>query len=77
MTWMTYGAEQQAAGKFTGKVEMIRGWYNKKMTLPIPEAASFMNITIPQFEETLSLIKAHPEMDDADIASRINWWMYK
>lgn len=36
-----------------------------------------MNITIPQFEDVLALIKEHPELDDADIADRVDWRRYK
>lgn len=77
MTWMTYGAEREAAGKFIRNVELIRGWYDDKSDLPMETMAKAIRVTIPQFENALTLIKTHPEMDDADIASRINWWMYK
>lgn len=77
MTWMTYGAEREADGKYIRNVEMIRGWYDEKKALSIPEAAGFMNITISQFEDVLALIKEHPELDDADIADRVDWRRYK
>jgi len=77
MTWSTYGAEREAAGKRIDKVEMIRGWYSRNSMLPIADAAEMISVTIPQFESVLDLIKSNPEMADEEIANRVNWRMYQ
>ena len=47
---MTYGAEERTAGKYIGKVELIRGWYDDKDDLPAERMAKSLQITYPQFE---------------------------
>lgn len=64
MMLMTFGAEREAAGKYAGKVELIRGWYNEGSTLPAEEAAKLLRVTPAQFESVLSLIQEKPELDD-------------
>ena len=76
MTWATYGAEQKAAGKRITKVEQIRGWYDRKSTLPMADGAKFAKVTIPQFESVVSILQSNPELTDEDIASRVNWRKY-
>jgi len=76
MTWATYGAEQKAAGKRINKVEQIRGWYDRKSTLPVADAAEMLSVTIPQFESVVSILQSNPELTDADIAKRVNWRKY-
>ena len=73
MMLMTFGAEREAAGKYIGKVELIRGWYDDGSTTPVAEAAKLMRVTQGQFENVLSLIKEKPELTDADIAKQVNW----
>ena len=73
MMLMTFGAEQKAAGKYIGKVEQIRGWYNDGSTTSATEAAKVIRVTDAQFESVLSLIKEKPELTDDDIAKQINW----
>ena len=73
MMLMAFGAEQKAAGKYMGKVELIRGWYNDGSTIPATEAAKIIRVTDAQFERVLSLIKENPELDDDDIAAQVNW----
>ena len=73
MMLMAFGAEQKAAGKYMGKVEQIRGWYNDDSTIPATEAAKILRVTDAQFERVLSLIKENPELDDDDIAAQVNW----
>jgi len=73
MMLMTFGAEQKAAGKYAGKVEQIRGWYNDGSTTPAAEAAKVIRVTLAQFEDVLSLIKEKPELEDDDIAKQVNW----
>jgi hypothetical protein len=73
MTWSTYGAEREAAGKYIRNVELIRGWYDDHSSLPMADAAKFAKVTIPQFESVLDLIKSNPEMADEEIANRVNW----
>ena len=73
MMLMTFGAEQKAAGKYEGKVEQIRGWYNDGSTTPAAEAAKVIRVTLAQFEDVLSLIKEKPELEDDDIAKQVNW----
>lgn len=41
MMLMTYGAEERAAGKYMGKVEQIRGWYDEKDDLPAAKWQKF------------------------------------
>ena len=76
MTWELYGAEQLALGKRITKVEQIRGWYDRKSTLPMADAAKFAKVTIPQFESVVSILQSNPELTDADIAKRVNWRKY-
>ena len=76
MTWATYGAEQQAVGKRTRNVELIRGWYDRKSTLSVADAAEMLSVTIPQFESVVSILQSNPELTDADIAKRVNWRKY-
>jgi predicted transposase/invertase (TIGR01784 family) len=73
MMLMTYGAEREAAGKYIGLVEQIRGWYNKKSILPVKDAAEYAGITIPQFEGVVALIKEHPDWDDRMVADQADW----
>lgn len=73
MMLMTYGAEQKAAGKYIGKVELIRGWYEDKDDLPAERMAKSLRISLPIFEGVLSMIKAHPDWDDEEIADKANW----
>ncbi len=73
MILMTYGAEREAAGKYISLVEQIRRWYEKKLSIPIEDAASYAGITPSQFEGVLSLIKAHPDWDDAKVADKASW----
>jgi len=76
MTWATYGAEQKAKGKKITKVEQIRGWYDRKSTMPVADAAEMISVTIPQFESVVSILQSNPELTDEDIAGRINWRKY-
>ncbi len=73
MMLMTYGAEREAAGKYISLVEQIRRWYEKKLSIPIEDAANYAGITLSQFEGVLSLIKAHPDWDDAEVADKASW----
>lgn len=73
MMLMTYGAEREAAGKYIRNVEQIRGWYDDKDDLPAARMAKALRISLPVFEGVLSLIKEHPDWDNADIADKANW----
>ena len=73
MMLMTYGAEQRAAGKYSGFVELIRRWLEKKSSMPVNEAADFVGITVPQFEGVLALIKEHPDWDNDEVADKADW----
>jgi predicted transposase/invertase (TIGR01784 family) len=73
MMLMTYGAEQRAAGKYSGFVELIRRWLEKKSSMPVNEAADFVGITVPQFEGVLTLIKEHPDWDNDEVADKADW----
>ena len=73
MMLMTYGAEQRAAGKYSGFVELIRRWLEKKSPMPVNEAADFVGITVPQFEGVLALIKEHPDWDNDEVADKADW----
>ena len=73
MMLMTFGAEREAAGKYIGKVEQIRGWYSDGSTTPAAEAAQVIRVTLSQFENVLSLIKERPELTDDDIAKQVSW----
>jgi predicted transposase/invertase (TIGR01784 family) len=73
MMLMTYGAEREAAGKYSGFVELIRRWLEKKSSIPVNEAADFVGITVPQFEGVLALIKEHPDWDNDEVADKADW----
>ena len=47
MMLMTYGAEKRAEGKYIGLVEQIRRWYEKKLSIPIEDAANYAGIMNP------------------------------
>ena len=68
-----YLEEQKVVGKYSGIVEQIRGWYDRKSKVPMKDAAEFVDITVPQFEGVLALIKEHPDWDDEEIADKANW----
>lgn len=72
MLLMTYGAEQKAAGKYSGLVELIRDWYEDKDDLPAEQAVKCLRISLPVFEGVLSLIKEYPNWDDEEIADKAN-----
>ena len=76
MLLMTYGAERETAGKYIGKVEMIRNWCdgnkgNKKMSES--EMAEALMMKLPIFQGVVSLIKDHPDWDDATVADKAAW----
>ncbi len=73
MMLMTYGAEQRVAGKYIGKVELIRKWMGKQRKIPAEDAADAFDMSVPQFEGVLSLIEEHPDWDDAEVADKANW----
>ena len=75
MMLMTYDDEQRAAGKYSGFVELIRRWLEKKSSMSVNEAADFVGITVHQFEGVLALIKEHPDWDDGEIADQADWRM--
>ncbi len=54
-------------------MEQIRRWYEKKSSIPVKDAADYAGITLSQFERVLSLIKEHPDWDDAEVADKANW----
>ena len=73
MMLMTYGAEREAAGKYIGLVEQIRGWYDDKDDLPAARMAKSLRISLPIFEGVLALIKEHPDWDDRMVADQADW----
>ncbi len=73
MMLMTYGAEERAAGKYMGKVEQIRGWYDDKDDLPAARMAKVLRIPLSVFEDVVNLIKDHPDWDDETVADKANW----
>ncbi len=73
MTLMTYGMEQRVAGKYIRNVELIRNWFDTKSSIPATDAAVLLRVTVPQMENVIALIKAHPDWDDATIADQTNW----
>ena len=73
MMLMTYGAEREAAGKYIGLVEQIRGWYDDKDDLPAARMAKSLRISLPIFEGVLALIKEHPDWDDRMVADQASW----
>lgn len=73
MLLMNYGAEREAAGKYMGKVEQIRGWYDEKSALSMRDAAKFARIPLSVFEDVVTLIKEHPDWDDETVADKANW----
>lgn len=70
---MTYGAEERAAGKYMGKVEQIRGWYDDKDDLSAARMAKVLRIPLSVFEGVVNLIKEHPDWDDEMVADKVNW----
>ena len=73
MMLMTYGAEREAAGKYIGLVELIRGWYDDKDDLPAERKKKSLRISLPIFEGVLALIKEHPDWDDRMVADQASW----
>ena len=76
MMMSVYGAEQRVAGEYIKVIKQIRKWYSKQKRMSPEEAADAFDITLPQFESALFLIKEHPDWDDEDIAEQVDWRKY-
>lgn len=74
MTLQAYWAEQKAEGGYERAVGSVRRWLETHPRFPIDEYAALIDVTVPEFEEIISLIKEHPDWDDEAISEEIAWY---
>ena len=70
MTLFLRDRENVRLGKYADKVELIRHHMNSQ---PINIIASFVILPEQVCSDVISLIKAHPDWDDEQVAEEIEW----
>ena len=74
MTMQVYMAEQKVEGGYERAVGSVRRWLETNSRFPIDEYAALIDVTVPEFEEIVSLIKEHPDWYDEAISEEIAWY---